>query len=292
MTWTRGSDAACGACDDAPAADRCSGSRRSSLAVARRSTSSAASCCRSWPGSCSPICSIPLADRLQRLGLPARRDAPDPGRCSCSLFVLALRAARAAAGAPARRASSTGCRTMSTELQALHRRARARRCIERLGGRRARSPTCRAPSAISSARARPGSAASCSRCGRAGRRCIGVFVAARRHAGGRLLHAGRLGPHGRHGRRLGAAAPSRHRARARPRDQQARSPASSAARRWSASSSAPATRSALSLIGLNFGVLIGMIGGLPQLHPLCRLADRARAVGRAWRSCSSGRTGR
>ncbi len=36
----------------------------------------------------------------------------------------------------------------------------------------------------------------------------------------------------------------------------------------------------LSLLGVNFGALIGIISRLSLLHPLCRLADRACAVGR------------
>ena len=59
---------------------------------------------------------------------------------------------------------------------------------------------------------------------------------------------------------LAAGAPPRHRAHGSRARSTRRSPASSAGRRSSASSSARSMPSALSLIGLNFGALIGMIG--------------------------------
>ena len=62
-----------------------------------RSTSCATSCCRSWPGSRSPICSTRVADRFERLGI---------GRLGATLlilvlFVLVVRARARAAGAAA-----------------------------------------------------------------------------------------------------------------------------------------------------------------------------------------------
>ena len=48
---------------------------------------------------------------------------------------------------------------------------------------------------------------------------------------------------------------------------------------------------ALTLAGLNFGLLIGLVSGLITLHSLCRLDDRASCCRSASRSRSSGRTG-
>ena len=128
-----------------------------------------ASCCRSSPASRSPICSIPLADRLQRVGLGRlgrQPHHPDPVRPH-----LHRRpdGARAAASASSSASSSTGCPSYVARLQQLA--VEQGGPLDRAARRgRLRSRTCSNRSATSSRRGSPGSAPSCRASGPADRR--------------------------------------------------------------------------------------------------------------------------
>ena len=91
----------------------------------------------------------------------------------------------------------------------------------------------------------------------------GLFVVT---PGRRLLHAARLGPHGRQGRQLGAARPRRRRSARSPPTSTPRRPASCAGRARSAWCSA-SYAVGLTLTGLNFGILIGLFAGLISFIP-------------------------
>ena len=215
------------------------------VAVLLRCSSCAASCCLSSPAWRSPICSIPLADRLQRIGL---------GRLGATLLILVLFVARLhprrwCSLVPLRRrssspASSTGCPTIVTRLQKLARRA----------GRPDRSSGSAGRTRFADMQRSIGNLVGqgdgldrhlpASRCGRAGRRCSAsssLLVVTPVVAFYLLVDWDRM---------VATVdgwvprAPSRDRPRHRPRHRHARSPASCAARRSSASSSASSTPSA------------------------------------------------
>ena len=221
------------------------------------------SCCRSSPAWRSPICSIRSANRLERLGmnrLVATLAGDQPVRALPSslliiLIVPILGAQLAAFIENTSRATWRACRGWSPIPAAPWLRKIVGERLPRRRRRRAGRAGLRLPRDL------PALAV----VGRAGADLD--LLAARGHAGGRLLSALRLGPHGCDGRQLGAGAASRDGAQAGARDRRARSPASCAARPACASSSARSMRSALSLTGLNFGLLIGLVSGLISFIP-------------------------
>ena len=111
----------------------------------------------------------------------------------------------------------------------------------------------------------------------------------RRHAGRRLLHAARLGPHGRQGRQLGAARPCRDGPRSIATDINTATAGFVRGQGTLCLVLGVMYAVGLTLTGLNFGILIGLFAGLISFIPYVgSLVGLVLSVGRRLRPVLAG----